>query len=334
MQKYESAMRMALNAAEQFVGATAPNPAVGCIALDKNGKILLGAAHQKAGTAHAEAKVLEMASKLGKLSQIETLVVTLEPCNHQGKTPPCTDAILKHKNIRRVVYGSKDPNPTVKGGGADRLRSSGLEVIDGVLEAECDFFLRAFKKWVTQKRPYVVLKGAFQTSGSMVPPPGQKTFTSQASLYFAHELRKKSDAIWVASGTVLADAPELTVRWMPDHPQKKRHLLLSDRRKRIPSSWIERQKSLGFLPQFAETIQEGLEYLGENGALQVLVEAGPLFRKAWLESGLWDESVVIKQGKEGQDDSIEIEFAVDQKEEMPVVDQEAPQGRSTNLDNE
>ena len=133
MQKYESAMRMALNAAEQFAGATAPNPAVGCIALDKNGKVLLGAAHQRSGTAHAEAKVLEMAAKLGKLSQIETLVVTLEPCNHQGKTPPCTDAILKHKNIRRVIFGSKDPNPSVKGGGAERLKSSGLEVVGGVL---------------------------------------------------------------------------------------------------------------------------------------------------------------------------------------------------------
>ncbi len=309
MNKYESAMKMALNAAEQFVGATAPNPPVGCIALDRTGKVLLGAAHQKAGTAHAEAKVLEMAQKLGKLAQIETLVVTLEPCNHSGKTPPCTETIRKHKNIRRVVYGSRDPNPNVKGGGAESLKSSGIEVIAGVLEAECDFFLRAFHKWSTRKLPYVVLKGAFTAEGSMIPPPGQKTFTSQSSLYFAHELRKKSDAIWVGSGTVLADSPELTVRWLPDHPGKQRFLLLSDRRKRIPQSWIDRQKDLGFVPHFAESLQEGLEFLGKNGALQVLVEAGPTFRKAWLESGLWDESVVITQGN--ADDSIEIEFVND-----------------------
>jgi diaminohydroxyphosphoribosylaminopyrimidine deaminase/5-amino-6-(5-phosphoribosylamino)uracil reductase len=309
MKTYENAMKMALNAAEQFIGATAPNPPVGCIALDKNGKVLLGAAHQGAGSPHAEAKVLDLAAKLGKLSQIETLVVTLEPCNHHGKTPPCTEAILKHKNIKRVVYGSKDPNPNVKGGGAERLKASGIELIERILKEECDFLIRAFRKWSETKLPYVVLKGAFTQEDSMIPPAGQKTFTSQASLYFAHELRKKSDAIWVGSGTVLADSPELTVRWMPDHPGKKRHLILSDRRRRIPSSWIEREKTLGFLPHFAENLSEGLEFLGKNGVLQVLIEAGPELRSAWEMSGLWDESVVIKQGKPGEDDAINIDFA-------------------------
>jgi diaminohydroxyphosphoribosylaminopyrimidine deaminase / 5-amino-6-(5-phosphoribosylamino)uracil reductase len=309
MKTYENAMKMALNAAEQFFGATAPNPPVGCIALDKNGKVLLGAAHQGAGSPHAEAKVLDLAAKLGKLSLIETLVVTLEPCNHHGKTPPCTEAILKHKNIRRVVYGSKDPNPNVKGGGAERLKASGIEVIEGILKEECDFMIRAFRKWSITKLPYVVLKGAFTQEESMIPPAGQKTFTSQASLYFAHELRKKSDAIWVGSGTVLADSPELTVRWMPDHPGKKRFLILSDRRRRIPSSWIEKEKTLGFLPHFAENFSEGLEFLGKNGVLQVLIEAGPELRAAWEMSGLWDESVIIKQGKPGEDDAITIDFA-------------------------
>lgn len=306
MKAYENAMKMALNAAEQFVGNTAPNPPVGAIALDKNSKVVLGAAHQKSGLPHAEAKLLDLAGKLGKLNEIETLVVTLEPCNHQGRTPPCTDAILKHKNIRRVVYGLKDPNPAVAGGGAERLRSAGLEVIGGVLEKECAFLLRAFSKWSTTKRPYVVIKAAFTPSGSMVPPAGQKTFASKPSLIFAHELRKQSDAIWTGSGTVLADDPAFTVRWVPDHPERKRFLVLSDRRRRIPASWLEKAKANGFEPHFAETFAEGLDFLGKNGVLQVLVEAGPTLRDAWLASGLWDESVVITQGSE--DDDVAIEF--------------------------
>lgn len=307
MKAYENAMRMAINAAEQFLGATAPNPPVGAIALDKQGKVILGAGHPKAGSPHAEAKVLEMAEKLGKVGQIETLVVTLEPCNHKGRTPPCTEAILRHKNIRRIVVGTRDPNPGVAGGGIDRLRKAGIEVIEGVLEDDCQFLIRAFTKAMTEKKPYVVLKAAFDTAGSMIPPPGQKTFTSKASLYFSHEMRKQSDAIWTGSGTVLNDNPEFTVRWLPDHPGKERLLVLSDRRRRIPASWLKKAEANHFRIHFADSIESGLDFLGKNGALQVLVEAGPTLRDAWLASGLWDESVVISQGV-GDDDDVKVEF--------------------------
>lgn len=309
---YEKAMKMAIHAAEKFAGATAPNPPVGAVALDAQGKILLGAAHQKAGTAHAEAKVLELAEKLGKLKAIETLVVTLEPCNHQGRTPPCTEAILKHKNIKRVVFGASDPNPKVNGGGADRLRKAGVEVIEGVLAQECEFLIRAFAKHAVTGRPYVTIKSAFDSSGSMIPPAGQKTFTSKPSLIFAHELRKRADAIWTGSGTVLADDPEFTVRWVPDHEKKRRFLMLSDRRRRVPAEWLAKAKANGFEILFAESFESGLETLGSKGVLEVLVEAGPSLREAWLESGLWDESVVIIQGKETEDDHIEIKFRGDE----------------------
>lgn len=307
MQKYEQAMRMAINAAEQFLGNTAPNPPVGAIALDKQGKVLLGAGHQQAGGPHAEAKVLELAGKLGKLAAIETLVVTLEPCNHQGRTPPCTDAILRNKQIRRVVIGCRDPNASVKGGGAERLREAGIEVIESVLENECRFLIRAFAKKMRTGHPYVTLKAAFTNKGSMIPPQGQKTFTSPASLVFAHELRKRSDAIWTGSGTVLADLPELNVRNVADHPGRKRFLVLSDRRRQIPPGWLARAEKNDFVPHFADSFEAGLDFLGKNGALEVLVEAGPALRQAWLESGLWDESVVITQGKDDEDD-VEVEF--------------------------
>ncbi|HEY8279625.1 MAG TPA: bifunctional diaminohydroxyphosphoribosylaminopyrimidine deaminase/5-amino-6-(5-phosphoribosylamino)uracil reductase RibD [Bdellovibrionota bacterium] len=308
MEKYVPAMKMALNAAKQFEGATAPNPPVGAIALDKQGKVVIGAAHQNAGAPHAEAKLLELAGKLGKLSSIETLVVTMEPCNHQGRTPPCTEAILKHKNIKRVVFGCHDPNPQVAGGGEKWLRDAGLEVISGVLENECRFLIRAFAKHARTGRPYVTLKAAFTSENSMIPPAGQKTFTSQSSLYFAHELRKRADAIWTGSGTVLADKPELTVRWLPDHPEKHRWLILSDRRRRIGKDWLAQAEGNGFRIHYADSLEDGLDFLGKNKALEVLVEAGPELRKAWLDSGLWDESVVIVQGKNGEDDKVDIQF--------------------------
>lgn len=313
MKEFENAMRMAINAAEKFAGATAPNPPVGAIALDKSGKVLLGAAHQKAGLPHAEAKVLELAAKLGKLSNIHTLVVTLEPCNHHGKTPPCVDAILKNKNIRRVVIGSRDPNPKVAGGGLEALKKAGIEVVEGVLEDECDFLIRSFSKHSFTGRPYVTIKSALDVNGSMIPPAGAKTFTSKPSLIFAHELRKRADAIWTGSGTVLADKPEFTVRWVPDHEGKKRFLILSDRRKRVPQSWLDRAKENGFNVHQADSFEEGLDFLGKAGVLEVLVEAGPTLRDAWLKSGLWDEHVVISQGNENEDDSINIHFQEDEE---------------------
>lgn len=305
---YENAMREAIQAASQFIGATAPNPPVGAAALDKDGELLLSAAHQKAGTFHAEARLLAEAAARGLAEKIETLVVTLEPCNHHGRTPPCTEAILRHKSIRRVVIACLDPNPTVAGGGAEKLRQEGIEVITGVLEKEGRRLIRPFTKWATNGRPYVLVKAAFNREGNMIPPAGEKTFTSAASLSFAHELRKNSDAIWTGSGTVLSDNPEFTVRRQPDHPGKNRLLVLSDRRRRISQDWLDRARENGFETHFAESLEEGLDYLGKKGALQVLVEAGPTLRDAWLASGLWDESVVIQQGKENEGDRITVEF--------------------------
>jgi diaminohydroxyphosphoribosylaminopyrimidine deaminase/5-amino-6-(5-phosphoribosylamino)uracil reductase len=143
----------------------------------------------------------------------------------------------------------------------------------------------------------------------MIPPAGRKTFTSKPSLIFAHELRKRADAIWTGSGTVLADNPELTVRWVPDHPGKKRQLVLSDRRRRIDDAWLRRARENGFAePIFADNFESGLAFLAERGVLEVLVEAGPTLRDKWLESGLWDESVVILQGEGDADDEIDIQF--------------------------
>ncbi len=183
------------------------------------------------------------------------------------------------------------------------------------MEAECRFLIRAFAKKMRTGRPYVTLKAAFTPEGSMIPPKGKKTFTSPASLTFAHQLRKRSDAIWTGSGTVLSDHPEFTVRFVPAHPGKRRFLLLSDRRRRIDQKWLAQTEEKGLLPHFAESFEEGLDFLGKNGALELLVEAGPTLHKAWLDSGLWDESVVIKQGDSGEEDKVEIQFRSELGEE-------------------
>ena len=300
-------MRMAINAAEQFVGATSPNPPVGAVALDAKGKIILGAGHARAGEAHAEAKLLQLAEQMGKITEIETIVVTLEPCNHQGKTGPCTAAILKHKNIRRVVYGALDPNPSVAGGGAEFLKKAGLEVIGPCLEEECQFLIRGFAKNVLEGQPWVTMKAVFDEKNSMIPPTGAKTFSSPEALTFAHELRKRADAIWTGSGTILADNPEFTVRHIPDHPKRKpRYLVISDRRGRVLDSYKKAAEQRGFELLFPASLEEGLEILGKKGVLEVLVEGGPMLRQAFLESGLWDEDVVIK--KNSTEEEIEVRF--------------------------
>ena len=306
--------------AERFVGATAPNPPVGAAALDANGKILAVSAHERAGTAHAEARVLEECRARGILGQVTTLVVTLEPCNHTGRTPPCTEAILA-TGIRRVVFGVADPNPRVAGGGAARLRAVGLEVEEfrGRARVRAEELLAPFRHWVTTGLPYVTVKTAHLPDGSMIPPAGQKTFTSESSLRFAHELRRRADAILTGSGTILADDPSFTVRLVSDHPGKRRWLVILDRRGRVSAEWRARAEARGFRVLVATDYREALRRLGSAGVLEVLVEAGPTLSSALLrgEDGgcLWQRHVVIHSG---DPDRIEIFNATRPNEELIV----------------
>lgn len=217
-------MRLACAEARKWLGATSPNPPVGAAALDSEGKILALTAHQRAGELHAEAVLIEQCRRQNLLHLIDTLCITLEPCNHHGRTPPCTEAIIA-AGIKRVALGARDPNPHVKGGGIERLKQAGIEVISGINEDECRQLISSFAYAVQTGKPFVTLKRAFDPHGSMIPPPGQKVFTSPGSLRFAHRLRKKSDAILTGSGTILADNPLFTVREIPDFPGKRRFWL-------------------------------------------------------------------------------------------------------------
>jgi len=297
-----AALRRALSGAARFAGATAPNPPVGCVLLDENGAVLAEGYHTKAGEAHAEAAAIASARALGVFGRIHTVVVTLEPCNHHGRTPPCSDAILATP-ARRVVIGAADPNPSVKGGGGARLKAAGLDVVFIADEPELRAqnlaarrLIAPFAKLARTGRPWVTVKQAVDETGGMVPPSGQKTFTSKASLVFAHRLRRRADAILTGSGTVLADDPEFTVRHVPDFPGKRRFLALLDRRSRVPSRYLEAARTRGFTVLHTADLDEALAMLGARGVLEVLVEAGPSLTTAVLDAGLADEHVLITKG--------------------------------------
>jgi diaminohydroxyphosphoribosylaminopyrimidine deaminase/5-amino-6-(5-phosphoribosylamino)uracil reductase len=201
-------MKEALRQAKKGLGRTSPNPAVGAVVV-KGERTLAKGYHRRAGMPHAEVEAL---NKLGGKAAGGTLYVTLEPCNHYGKTPPCTGAILR-SGLNRVVVGMKDPNPGVAGGGCDFLRENGIQVKSGVLEAECRELNEAFIKFVTAKRPFVILKSALTMDGWTATSKGDsKWVTNERSRHLVHRLRDRVDAVMVGVGTVIADNPSLTSR--------------------------------------------------------------------------------------------------------------------------
>ena len=201
-------MREALRIAQHAEGRTSPNPLVGAVVV-RDGRIVAQGWHRRAGTPHAEIHALNMA---GELSRGATLFVTLEPCSHFGRTPPCARAIVD-AGIKKVVAAMSDPNPKVAGRGFEILRSAGIEVEVGLLEDEARKLNEAFIKWVTQKLPFVTLKFSCSLDGKIATVGGQSQWIScEESRKFSHGLRDLSDAILVGIGTVLADNPRLTTR--------------------------------------------------------------------------------------------------------------------------
>jgi diaminohydroxyphosphoribosylaminopyrimidine deaminase/5-amino-6-(5-phosphoribosylamino)uracil reductase len=201
-------MRKAMRLARRAVGWTSPNPPVGAVIV-KDGVLVAEGVHEGAGKPHAEVVAL---TKAGGRAKGATLYVTLEPCDHYGRTPPCTQAILA-AGIRRVVVGTVDPNPLVNGRGIERLRQAGVEVTVGVLEAQAKELIAPFAKFITQRLPFVTLKLAMSADGKLATKTRQSRWlTGEAARRYAHRLRHEHDAVMVGVGTVLADDPQLTVR--------------------------------------------------------------------------------------------------------------------------
>ncbi len=304
---YKQAIRHAITKAKEYEGATAPNPIVGAVGLTEDGFVLGVEAHKKAGSPHAEINLIKSLYDKNCLDKLHTLFVTLEPCCHQGRTPPCTSEILKTR-AKHIIIGTTDPNPLVSGKGAKQLNEkinvTWLDELNPPLAYECKEMIRPYSHWLNTNKPWIILKQAFDTNGSMIPAPGQKTFASRSSLTFAHELRKKSDAILTGSGTVLSDNPLFTVRNIPDHPYKHRWLALFDRRNRIPKLWKYHAMHNGFYIMESSEVELALQFLGNEGAYSGLVEAGPTFTQYILENSLWNEKIEIFKGRKDEEDSI------------------------------
>lgn len=201
-------MQMALDLAKKGQGYTSPNPMVGAVVV-KDGKVVGRGYHLGAGKAHAEVNAMDAA---GALAQDATLYVTLEPCNHTGRTPPCTEKVLA-AGIRRVVVAMTDPNPDVKGGGLDHLKNQGLDITVGVYEDQAKRLNEAFIKYVKTKRPFSIIKCAATLDGQIATRTGDSRWvTGEESRKFVHQLRHAVDAIMVGVNTVKKDDPSLTTR--------------------------------------------------------------------------------------------------------------------------
>lgn len=204
----EKMMKRAIQLARKGVGKTSPNPAVGCVVV-KDGVIAGEGWHKKAGTPHAEIHALQQAGELAKGAD---LYVTLEPCSHFGKTPPCADAVVA-AGICRVFIGMIDPNPKVSGKGVEKLQAAGINVFTGLLEKESRALNLPFIKHITTSTPYVTMKSAMTMDGKTAAKSGDSRWiTSESSRKLVHRLRASVDAVMTGSGTLLADDPQLTVR--------------------------------------------------------------------------------------------------------------------------
>ena len=201
-------MLQAIQLAKQGEGWTNPNPMVGAVIV-KNGRIIGKGYHKKCGELHAERNAI---ASLTESAEGATIYVTLEPCCHYGKTPPCTEAIIEQK-IKRVVIGSRDPNPKVSGKGIKMLQEAGIEVIEDFMREECDRLNPVFFHYITTKTPYVVMKYAMTLDGKIATKTGaSKWITGEAARAEVQHMRHRYMGIMAGIGTVLADDPMLNVR--------------------------------------------------------------------------------------------------------------------------
>ncbi len=201
-------MDRALAEARRGVGRTAPNPPVGC-ALVRDGRLVGVGFHSRAGAPHAEVAALAIAEER---SHGATAYVTLEPCNHSGRTGPCTEALLA-AGVRHVVVGALDPNPRVTGGGIARLREAGVSVTTGIRAEACAALIAPFAQWSTRGRPLVTLKVALTLDGRLATATGSSQWvTGERARACVHRLRDQNDAVLVGAGTVRSDNPALTTR--------------------------------------------------------------------------------------------------------------------------
>jgi diaminohydroxyphosphoribosylaminopyrimidine deaminase/5-amino-6-(5-phosphoribosylamino)uracil reductase len=284
---YEAAMQRALDLA--LLGpATGVNPQVGAVILDRNLNIIAEGWHMGAGTPHAEVVAL---AQLAVIPDGATAVVTLEPCNHTGRTGPCAQALIA-AGISRVVFASSDP-VDASSGGAQTLRQAGIEVIENVMQAEADEQLRVWLTFATQKRPFVTLKWASSLDGRAAATDGTSQWISgPESRADSHELRSNVDAILVGTGTVLADNPTLTAR-KPDgslYPHQPLRVVVGDRP--IPADANILNDQAPTLHIQTRDLNQVLVELFSRGIKHVWVEGGPQLASQFVAHNLVDQYII------------------------------------------
>jgi len=274
MEVDERYMRRALCLAGNGLLDASTNPMVGAVLVDPSGKIIGEGWHSRCGEGHAEVNAVASVADTSLLRNA-TMYVTLEPCSHYGKTPPCASLIIE-KGIPRVVIGCLDPFEKVAGRGVRMLKDAGVEVVTGCLEKEC---LELNEKFVTshrRKRPFVTLKWAESADGYI----DGKISTPLTSM-LTHRLRATHDAILVGSGTVLADNPRLDTRLYAGHSPLR---VILDRRGRV----MDAVDGTTIIYREFSSLNDVLEDLYKRGITSVLVEGGAELHRSFIDSGLWD----------------------------------------------
>lgn len=308
-------MRLALREAAKGLGRTSPNPCVGAVVV-KDGKVVAKGFHRQAGTPHAEVNALDAA---GELAHGATLYVTLEPCNHQGRTPPCTGRILA-AGVKRVVVGMNDPNPLVEGGGNAYLAESGLEVVSGVLADEALALNRPFVKYITSGLPWVIMKAGMSMDGRIATRTGHSRWiTGETARARVQLCRDRVDAILVGVETVMIDDPSLTARPRGRSGCDPLRVVLDSTLRLLPTARLFQQKSaaatwvfcgptapakrraalteagavvkeVGLSPHGGLDLAAVLAELGRNAVTSLLVEGGGRVHAAFLRDGLYDQA--------------------------------------------
>jgi diaminohydroxyphosphoribosylaminopyrimidine deaminase/5-amino-6-(5-phosphoribosylamino)uracil reductase len=303
-------MALALREALKGVGLSSPNPPVGCV-LVKEGRVLGAGVHTRAGDPHGEIMALRDAESRDEDVRGATAYVTLEPCCHQGRTPPCTLALLQ-AGVVRVVVGVRDPNPRVDGGGLAILRAQGVAVDEGVLGEACARFHAPFFKLIHLGLPWVSLKLAVGSDGALGPAGRTTSITPPEVQRLGHALRRASEAIVVGRHTAEVDDPQLTDRWAaPTAPHRTFHRVVMDNAGLVPAQarvWqpVAGQPALRAVTGDPEplrgvedlrlppgpqgcSLRHLLHELAARGVGRVLVEGGGTLVRAFLEQGLGNE---------------------------------------------
>lgn len=308
---YEKYMKRCIKLAQKAKGNTSPNPMVGAVILDKNLNFVSEGYHKKCGEAHAEVNAINAAKEKGIDITGGTIIVSLEPCSHYGKTPPCADLIIK-SGIKTVVVGCVDPNPNVAGRGIKKCKDAGLIVITNVLQKACEELNEVFFKNQIKKKPFIAIKTATTLDGKIATKTGSsKWITGESARNEVQKLRNEYDAILTSSSTIIADNPSLTCR--KKNGKNPIRIIVDTNLRTLPNSKVYNDdgtmvyiatiaKNKNKYPKNVEIIETNskngkvdlkdlINRLYSLGICSVLIEAGGVLNGAFLKEQLVDKLI-------------------------------------------